>query len=77
MDRFPRLPRLALPLAALAVAALALAGGALAGQVVEEPFEKTYDGTGIERVRLQNVNGPVRIGTWEKPHVRVSAVKRA
>ena len=77
MDRFPRLPRLVLPLAALAVAALALTGGALAGQVVEEPFEKTYDGNGIERVRLQNVNGPVRVGTWEKGHVRVSAVKRA
>ena len=77
MDRFPRLPRHVLPLAALAVAALALAGGALAGQALEEPFEKTYDGNGIERVRLQNVNGPVRVGTWDRGHVRVSAVKRA
>jgi len=77
MDRIPRLPRLIRPLAALAVATLALTGGALAGQVLEEPFEKTYDGNGIERVRLQNVNGPVRVGTWDKAHIRVSAVKRA
>lgn len=77
MDCTPRLPRLFAPLAALAVAALALSGGALAGQALEEKFEKTYDGSGIERIRLQNVNGPVRVGTWEKAHIRVSAVKRA
>lgn len=65
------------PAALLALAALALPGGALAGQAREEKFEKTYDGSGIDRFRLQNVNGPVRVGTWDKANVRVSAVKRA
>jgi DUF4097 and DUF4098 domain-containing protein YvlB len=77
MDRTRRLPRLLAPAAALSLLALALAGPAQAGQVREEKFEKTYDGAGIDRLRLQNVNGPVRVVTWESPHVRVSAVKRA
>ncbi len=77
MDRSRRLPRLFAPLAALSLLAAALSGAALAGQALEEKFEKTYDGTGIDSLRLQNVNGPVRVGTWEKAHIRVSAVKRA
>ena len=77
MDRSQRIPRLFAPIAALSLAALALAGVARAGEAVEEKFEKTYDGSGITRLRLQNVNGSVRIGTWEQPSIRVSAVKRA
>jgi hypothetical protein len=77
MDRSRRLPRLLAPAAALSLLALALSGPARAGQALEETFEKTYDGAGIERLRLQNVNGPVRVGTWEKPHLRVTAVKKA
>jgi hypothetical protein len=77
MDRTRRLPLLLAPAAALSLLALALAGPAQAGQVREERFEKTYDGAGIDRLRLQNVNGPVRVGTWEKPHLRVTAVKKA
>lgn len=65
------------PFAALALLATALSGVALAGEAVEERFEKTYEGTGIDRLKLQNVNGPVRVGTWEKAQIRVSAVKRA
>ena len=77
MDRSRRLPRLVAPFAVLSLLAVALSGVAQAGQALEEKFEKTYAGTGIDRIRLQNVNGAVRIGTWEKPEIRVSAVKRA
>lgn len=77
MYRSRRIPRLFAPLAGLSLLAVALAGAARAGDGLEERFEKTYDGTGIDRLRLQNVNGPVRIATWEKPQIHVSAVKRA
>jgi DUF4097 and DUF4098 domain-containing protein YvlB len=77
MDRFRRFPRLFAPAVALALAAVALAGPARAGEAREEKFEKTYDGKGIDRLRLQNVNGSVRIGTWDRAHIRVTAVKRA
>lgn len=77
MDRSRPTPRLFAPFAALSLLAVALSGAAWAGEGPEERFEKTYDGSGIDRLRLQNVNGPVRISTWEKPHIRVSAVKRA
>jgi len=77
MYRSRPFPRLFAPVAAISLLAVALAGAARAGQALEEKFEKTYDGTGIERLRLQNVNGAVRVGTWDKAHIRVSAVKRA
>jgi hypothetical protein len=77
MTRTRLIPRLLAPVAALALLAAALSGAAQAGQALEEKFEKTYEGTGIDQLRLQNVNGAVRIGTWDKPHIRVSAVKRA
>ena len=78
MDRSRRLPRLFAPVAALALfVAAALPGVARAGQALEEKFEKTYSGTGIDRLRLQNVNGAVRVGTWGNTQIRVSAIKRA
>lgn len=79
MDRTRRPSTLPLPAVAagLAAVALALALPVRAGESVEEKFEKTYEGRGIDRLRLQNVNGAVRVGTWEKAHIRVSAVKRA
>jgi hypothetical protein len=77
MARSRRFPRLFAPVAALSLLAATLAAPARAGQALEEKFEKTYDATGIDHLRLQNVNGAVRVVTWEKPHIRVSAVKRA
>lgn len=77
MDRSQRTPRLLAPLAALSFVALALAGTVRAGEPVEEKFEKTYDGSGITRLKLQNVNGAVRVGTWDQANIRVHAVKRA
>ena len=43
----------------------------------QEKFEKAYDLEGVTKVRLQNVNGPVHVASWEKNYVRVSAVKKA
>lgn len=63
----------------LALAALLL-GPALALQAGEsrtERFEKAFELAGIELVRVQNVNGAVHIGTWEKDYVRVTATKKA
>ena len=77
MDRSARIRRLFAPVAALSLLAAALALPARAGQAVEEKFEKTYDAAGIDHLRLQNVNGAVRVVTWERPHIRVFAVKRA
>ncbi len=77
MDRSPNLPRFRVSVVGLALLAAALSGVAQAGQALEERFEKSYAGTGIDRLRLQNVNGAVRVGTWDKAEIRVSAVKRA
>jgi hypothetical protein len=40
-------------------------------------FEKAFELSGIDRVRLQNVNGPVRIASWDRTYLRVTAVKKA
>jgi len=77
MDRSRPRPRLLAPVAILSLIAVALSGVARAGEALEERFEKTYVGTGIDRLKLQNVNGAVRVGTWDKAGIRVSAVKRA
>jgi DUF4097 and DUF4098 domain-containing protein YvlB len=49
----------------------------LAGEVKEERFEKAYELGGINKVRVQNVNGPVHIESWEKDILKVIAVKKA
>ncbi len=78
MDLSRRRPRLVAPFTALALFfAVALPGVVQAGQARKETFEKTFAGSGIDRLRLQNVNGAVRVGTWDKDGIRVSAVKRA
>ena len=46
-----------------------------ASDATEERFEKTYDLAGIRRSGLQNVNGPVQVETWDKPELRLVAVK--
>jgi hypothetical protein len=68
--------RLARVGAALAVAVLAGAGtpAARADDAREERFEKTYELTGVRKVRLQNVNGPVSIESGGE-HLKVVAVK--
>ena len=70
--------RFLVPAAAAAVASLLLASGpARAADEKEERVEKTLDLSGVQKVRVQNVNGPVRIESWENPTLSVVAVKRA
>ncbi len=60
---------------ALAVALVtAAATGVRAEDAKEERFEKTYELTGVRKVRLQNVNGPVSIESGGE-HLKVLAVK--
>lgn len=66
--------RPALALVALALAVLALP---IAAAPEGERFEKAYELAGIARVRVQNVNGPVHVGTWDRDYVRVTAEKKA
>lgn len=62
---------------ALAIVLALVAAPARGAEPVTERFEKTYELTGIHRVRLQNVNGPVRVLAWDKEVFRLEAVKKA
>jgi len=68
-----RSARLARTGGALAVALLA-ASGLRAEDATQERFEKTYELTGVRKVRIQNVNGPVSIETGGD-FLKVVAVK--
>jgi hypothetical protein len=57
---------------ALFAAALAVATAAAAAT---ETFEKAYSLQGVDRFRLENVNGPVELTAWDRDYVRVTAVK--
>ncbi len=43
----------------------------------EEVFEKAYSMEGISTVSIQNVNGRIDAFAWDKPYMRVRAVKTA
>jgi len=60
---------------AIASLALLLAAVALAGQ--EEVFEKAFSMEGVSRVSVENVNGRVEALAWDKPYLKVRAVKTA
>jgi len=49
----------------------------LAAAAVTEEFHQTYPLTASGEVRLDNVNGKVRITAWDQAEVKVDAVKRA
>lgn len=61
--------------AALAAAAAGFLAMPVAAAAAEETFEKAYSLDGVERVRIENVNGSVDLKTWDKPYVRLTAVK--
>ena len=65
--------------AALTLLSVVLAGAlpARAAEPVTERFQRTYELTGVTRVHLQNVNGPVKVSTWESGTFRLEAVKKA
>ena len=56
---------------------LGLALGATARDEVKEEFHETYALALDGRVSLDNVNGSVRITTWNRPEVKLDAVKKA
>jgi len=53
------------------------AGAALAGQEFREEMHQTYPLAAEGRLSLGNVNGSVRISAWDRPEVKLDAVKRA
>jgi hypothetical protein len=62
--------------AIIALSLLASAAAVLAaGQ--EEVFEKAFSMEGISRVSIENVNGRIEAMAWEKPYLKVKAVKVA
>ena len=60
---------------ALALTALLAALPALAGS--EETFEKAFSLEGVTRVSVENVNGRIDAFAWDKPYLKVTAVKTA
>ena len=63
-------------LTTLALILMLAAPLALAGEAAQETFNQTYpiDGKGL--VSLDNVNGDVTVTAWDRPEVRVEAIKR-
>ncbi|HVF28390.1 MAG TPA: DUF4097 family beta strand repeat-containing protein, partial [Pyrinomonadaceae bacterium] len=51
--------------------------GAQSREELRDEFHQTYPLAANGRVSLQNINGAVRVGVWERNEVRVDAVKRA
>jgi hypothetical protein len=60
---------------AFALAALLAASPALGGN--EETFEKAFSLDGVTRVSVENVNGRIEAIAWDKPYLKVRAVKTA
>ncbi len=61
----------------LALAAfLLLPAGALAASQ-QEVFEKAFSMEGVSRVSVQNVNGRIEASAWDRPYLKVRAVKTA
>jgi hypothetical protein len=58
----------------LVLAAVA-AGFAAAALGETGTFEKAYSLQGVERIRVENVNGAVHLRTWDRDYARVTAVK--
>lgn len=59
------------------VALIALTLLAPAARAEEEVYEKAFSMEGVSRVSLENVNGQVQAIAWDKPYLRVRAVKTA
>ena len=59
----------------LALAAIVTASVLLADQ--EEVFDKAFSMEGVSRVSVQNVNGRVEATAWDRPYLKVRAVKTA
>jgi hypothetical protein len=60
--------------ALLVLPLLSLAGAAAAD---DEVFEKAYSMEGVSRVSVENVNGKIEAYAWDRPYLKVKAVKSA
>src|ERR1700693_1355291 len=60
---------------AIALCVLLAALPASAGS--EETFEKAFSLDGVTRISVENVNGRIDAIAWDKPYLRVKAVKTA
>jgi hypothetical protein len=61
----------------LALAAfLLLPAGALAASQ-EDVFDKAFSMEGVSRISVQNVNGRIKATAWDRPYLKVRAVKTA
>lgn len=54
---------------------VAILAVAAAARGATETFEKAYSLQGVDRVRVENVNGRVDLSAWDRDYVRVTAVK--
>jgi hypothetical protein len=63
--------------AALSILLLAGSPPARGADETTERFEKTLELDGIQRVRVQNVNGEVQIESWDRPTLSLVALKKA
>lgn len=61
--------------AALALALLTSVAAPAAAD--EQVFQKAFSMEGVSRVSVENVNGRIEATAWDKPYLRVRAVKRA
>jgi DUF4097 and DUF4098 domain-containing protein YvlB len=43
----------------------------------EEVFEKSFSMEGVSRISVENVNGPISAQAWDRPYLKVRAVKSA
>jgi DUF4097 and DUF4098 domain-containing protein YvlB len=41
----------------------------------DETFEKAYSMEGVSKVSVENVNGPIAVQAWDRPYLKVRAVK--
>jgi len=63
--------------ALVSIATVAGAQAVFAAREVREEFHQTYPLDNQGKVQLENVNGYVRIGTWDREEIKVEAIKRA
>ncbi|HEY3166596.1 MAG TPA: hypothetical protein VGK57_05165 [Candidatus Binatia bacterium] len=63
--------------ALVSIATVAGAHAVFAATEVREEFHQTYPLDKQGKVQLENVNGNVRIGTWDREEIKVEAIKRA
>ena len=54
---------------------LVLLPAALLRAAQEEVFEKAFSMEGVSRISVQNVNGRIEASAWDRPYLKIRAVK--